>query len=1135
MRRRRMLSLSLASAALSLTILAANKTAYADTTENNNSVTDIKKENGISQPYPVASQNISSVNDLESNGGAFSDQKIAIPSLAVAPQSNSVNDNVAHNVSGDWMWENSNPVPINQPVQLDLSTNACHRMGMNLSFDVDASQLTWGNSIHIAKILQSSNNSAMTVFNNENLNVPVTINNQQIGYLNLSPVFDDSLQEDTYGNRFKELDYRLLVTANHLDLAGIQHIDVKAPWLGTINYKASWSFRGVSDSVNTFHLIGDGLDKTYVFHYFWPDNLQTIPNKIENYYIAPQAGAFLSDTGKTNPGIWLTNPLLYHASDNEINRYKSSAGAQGNFDLNTRMQYGLKVWANQNNSILLPSVFNDRASVGSYEIPLYDDSGNLIRVVGHDSWNLSENTSYHFDNKNYVAQKLLAPDLTLDQMKLKNFIGISVSQQKDGSILMYFNFPVQALRLDPSLITDADTLQLVNCGDYINYKSKTKDEALVMARSQLKFWEDGPLKGTPAHAFVSLNDMIAVSDPTMHPKVYADLIDPTSGEVISQSIETGAYSSSSVKGQSQVKLFVIDQSSGRVLTQVHTFTDWPNKGKKADLTLSNITGYHLVSNLDAASSVLKRFNYTGTPLTSNVAVDYPAADTINNYYYVMEPNDEIATINFVDQDQNDQILSSMMLTGKFNQIVNANDKFNSILQGYLISGKYDLVSDALTKSPLYQDGNQTYLVVLKHHIDSIHRHYKVVENLPNNTQKAIIDVEATLYKDANVDYYSEGGAYANGKPSGGKLLKDNEFVVHAGTTAPNDTNSSWYSASVDIVPGYSFRFQNSGKKQGVTCFVLSSSQIALDIFDGSKPADDLVDGGGAIDVLPDTTFYVNFVPNEYPITVNYYDLSGNLVNSKMNKATFNSIYQLPETEVPEHYVLMSNQLKTLKVSWDVNELDLIVVPRIHYSTDIKRVNRTISIVRPDSSVQTVLQTTSFSRLKMFNEVTNEISFGNWSGSGLLLAYVPKALEGYKIDSVRSLTVLPTDEDVNTIVRYVKLSVNRVPKYIDVNGRTYDILPVGYQIVENQNPALGAVLIVKTQLPVIDIPTRVTRTVTVVMPNGRARLIKQTVKSGSVFSQVHLPRLHGYKVVISGNINKVVADNNMEATVRFVKI
>lgn len=294
-------------------------------------------------------------------------------------------------------------------------------------------------------------------------------------------------------------------------------------------------------------------------------------------------------------------------------------------------------------------------------------------------------------------------------------------------------------------------------------------------------------------------------------------------------------------------------------------------------------------------------------------------------------------------------------------------------------------------------------------------------------------------------------------------------------------------------------------------------------------------GGGAIDVLPDTTFYVNFVPNKYPVTVNYYDLSGSLVNSKTSKAAFNSVYQLPETDVPKHYALISNQLKTLRVSWDVNELDLIVVPKIDYSTEVKKVNRIISIVRPDSSIQTVLQTTSFSRLKMFNEVTNEISFGNWTGSGIFVSYVPQVIDGYQIDPVNSLTVLPTDEDVNTIVRYVKLPAKQTPKYIGTTGQTYDILPVGYQVAAGQNPDSGTMLIVKTQLPVINMPTRITRMITIVMPNGRTRLIKQMVKSGSIFSQVHLPRLHGYKAVISGNINKAAANDNIVAAVRFVKI
>lgn len=1130
MQRRYALSLSLASAALSLTVLAANKTAYADTAETSNLVTDSKKETGISQPYAVASSNASSIKDSKSHdAGAFSNQKNVVSSPTSVMQSNVVNDNVAHNVSGDWTWQDVGVVTPGKAIDMDI-TNSCHRMGMNLAFDVSADQLKAGNTISVARFDLSSNNSGRTVFLSEAMSTPVEINNQYIGRLNVAPVFDGPVERGVGSRRFSALKYSLSVERDITNLVGVQHFDINAGWLGTINYRSSWSFRGVKDSINYMHLTGDGLDKTYILHYTWPADMTTEFVDNASYSSSLNAGSFLTDDGWTNPGVWIGNPLLYHADEDQLNKYHASFGKDGDFDLNQNIQYGFRIYADQNNSVYLSSSFPIRTGLQTFCIPLYDDNGHLLRVKnrGFDTMEAAWFSSLGFD------QKLLAPNLSLAEMKAENFVGVSVSTQDDGSILMYYNLPLKAIRHDPTIINEDDVYAIAGNSDYINYLAKDKDDALRLARRNLELWARGPLKGTPDNVYISLGGGITVSDPSLHPKVYIDMFNPQTGDKIWTSSETGVFSSTITKGQSLVKLHVINAENGRDLVQVKTYTDWPNQGKKANLTLSNITGYHLVDNFDTASSVLRRFNYVGTPLMSNVAVDYPAADTVNNYYYVMDANDETATINFVDQDQNNQVLSSLTLTGKFNQTINANDEFNRVLQGYLISGKYDLISNALTELPLYQDGNQTYLVVLKHHIDSVKRHYKVVENLPDGIQRTIIDVSATLYKDANVNYYSEGGAYVNGDRSE-RLLKANEFVVSSGTLLSGDPYHSCYLAPLTLVPGYSVSFADTGYQQGIRSGWRDSQTIFLDVFKGNTFASDLTNGGGAIDVLPNTTFHVNFVPNHYPVIVNYYDLTGKLIDSRTDNAVFNSVYELPETIVPEHYVLMSNQLKTLKVSWDVNELDLIVAPKIDYSTEVKSVNRTISIVRPDSSIQTVLQTTSFSRLKLFNEVTSEFSFGDWSGSGRLLAYVPKAMEGYRIDPVRSLTVLPTDEDINTIVRYVKLPVKQAPKYIDTMGQTYDILPVGYQIAESQNPNFGTVLIVKTQIPVIDIPTRVTRTITIVMPNGRARLIKQTVKSGSVFSPVHLPKLHGYKVLISGNINKAVANDNMNATVRFVKI
>lgn len=63
----------------------------------------------------------------------------------------------------------------------------------------------------------------------------------------------------------------------------------------------------------------------------------------------------------------------------------------------------------------------------------------------------------------------------------------------------------------------------------------------------------------------------------------------------------------------------------------------------------------------------------------------------------------------------------------------------------------------------------------------------------------------------------------------------------------------------------------------------------------------------------------------------------------------------------------------------------------------------------------------------------------------------------------------------------------------------------------------------------------TRTVTITMPNGKQRVIRQRVAAGKAFNQVHLPKLRGFKAVITGNVNRAAANSDLIASVEFVKI
>lgn len=102
------------------------------------------------------------------------------------------------------------------------------------------------------------------------------------------------------------------------------------------------------------------------------------------------------------------------------------------------------------------------------------------------------------------------------------------------------------------------------------------------------------------------------------------------------------------------------------------------------------------------------------------------------------------------------------------------------------------------------------------------------------------------------------------------------------------------------------------------------------------------------------------------------------------------------------------------------------------------------------------------------------------------------------------------------------------------GNTYDQLPTGYKVVADQNPTDGSMLIVKEVVSPVESVTFIIRTVKLVMPNGKIKTITQRVRKGSIYSAVYLPKLHGYKAEISGNISRIAAVQDTTAIVKFVK-
>lgn len=222
-----------------------------------------------------------------------------------------------------------------------------------------------------------------------------------------------------------------------------------------------------------------------------------------------------------------------------------------------------------------------------------------------------------------------------------------------------------------------------------------------------------------------------------------------------------------------------------------------------------------------------------------------------------------------------------------------------------------------------------------------------------------------------------------------------------------------------------------------------------------------------------------------------------------------------------------------------NEMDLLVVPKIDVSWEKQSAIRQIIVGRPDQVVpDTIEQMVMFKRRVTVNEVTNRRGYSGWQvvGQDYFDAYVPPIVNGYHADLIASLKPTSPGESDPVVVRYQKLEVKTVPKYIDNLGNTYEFLPAGYEVADGQDRSRPGQLIVKVQTTVTPIPQYVTRTVTVVTPKGHPRKIVQRVLKGTYYSPIHLPKLRGYRVMIDQpeQINRMKATGDVDVNVVFVK-
>lgn len=816
---------------------------------------------------------------------------------------------------------------------------------------------------------------------------------------------------------------------------------------------------------------------------------------------------------------------------------------------------------------------------------MHDDHGAyFVNAYGGDSKNPLDD-EYVIDN---AGDGLSLTQLK--QLKPNNVSGAVIywSRQSDGSALVYVKMPATDMKIK----NFATLRSALNSSPTINLDS---DPAKAIENTMDYYQHRNVMGGYPYSSGWTLWCMRA--DDTKDTRTAVTYYDPATGQPLSQSPVMGLWKTNktAVKGQATVKLHVIS-ATGVALQPVQSFTDWPDQNKHAALTIPSIAGYHLVTNPQA---VLTSLHLTGTAITAATQAAYPAENTVADYYVVMVPDPETVNVKIVDTDA-DVTLATDTLTGLYGSTMQATSALATQLQSLLASGKYDLVANPLTNMPKYGTTNNPITISLKHHLDSTQRHYRVVEDLPNGTQKVIIDMEATLYKDANAKYYSRIGAAMDGT---GKILKENQIVVHTGRLyAPGDNNVN---ADSDFIAGYTMSmvdttndFTTNDFENGVHAGLIdgrwegrdTSALVAfVDIFEGSgsSPYDHPEQGGVVADPLSSRDFHIEYSRNSYPVTVNYYDLSGKLVDSATSEHKFGDQVSISPV-APASYVLVNVQAKVdYLVGSGLNEVDFLVEPKLTQTTETKTVSRTIKVQTPDGQVRDAVQTVTFARNGYVNQVIKETTYSPWSFDGQyrFSSYQPKAIDGYTADVVPAVVVTPDSLNTTVSVVYHKLAVDysvvyqlangTVVKNVSVtpesNGMFHLTAPQGYRLLTSVTdvqvghssqklavlvaPAVQTYTVHDTLPDTVTEPLTkvITRTVKIMMPNGHTRTVKQSVKfertvtvnsvghvtycnwqaiGRAQFNKVFVPKRFGYH--LAGQADKLMVTADMVDSVVEIK-
>ena len=495
-------------------------------------------------------------------------------------------------------------------------------------------------------------------------------------------------------------------------------------------------------SVNTYTIMnGAQKGKHYIINHILNMNISDYDGNNANYQSqfnnANPIG--MDSTGTTYFDPYPSTSTL---NSEEQTNFKNSKGQ----DYQINPDYKLPVVAvNFKNSQTGVSYMggSDYAGTQGSRIPLVGSDGKVKNVT----LDIGDASKYI---KNY--DKNFGDNLSIKDLLALNYYGVAYSKQSDGSLNMVvraqasdyeitkdlgidnngnikdWSFAGDLLHYNPAIAMDSNPEQAVK--NTINAIRKAGNIQFIIS----------PLIG------VSLDDTKKVGQSTT---TFYD----ADGNFVKRSVNNDASKKFAMEGQTTVNIHYINGLTGDEIQPAEQHIGWPagnNKGHAADtltVTGATIPGYTYRNNDnnqqldDRQTDDLNKGQNTQITKGNHVVIvngkasslQYPENGT-QDYDFILDPNPQKITVQYIDQDDNNKVLESKELHGYSDKLVDYN--VQDVINGYLQKG-YKLISDETHGQTLQFDQSdnvdQVYKVILGH------KHITVTPDQPQDNGKKLPD------------------------------------------------------------------------------------------------------------------------------------------------------------------------------------------------------------------------------------------------------------------------------------------------------------------------------------------------------------------------------------------------------------